>query len=86
MLRQVHQGFQAAYLSVANDVVAAVKKAQASAPGYSFTVTGHSLGAGLAAIAASALTSQGISNFPVYTFGEPRNGQSRPRLRQCEAV
>jgi hypothetical protein len=38
------------------------------------TVTGHSLGGGIAAIATSSFIAQGLEVANTFTFGEPRNG------------
>jgi predicted lipase len=73
---QVHQGFQEAYSSVASGVVNAVKRQLSTHSGYTLTVAGHSLGAGIAAIATSSLISQGLPVTSTYTFGEPRNGDA----------
>ncbi|KAF2762867.1 alpha/beta-hydrolase [Pseudovirgaria hyperparasitica] len=70
---QVHQGFQDAYASIANDVSNTVTSALSSNSGYKLTVTGHSLGGGLASLASTSLAAQG-KQLSVYTFGEPRNG------------
>lgn len=64
---QVHAGFQTALLSIFNDV----KSAIGGTSGSGLTITGHSLGGGLAALAAVALKPG-----KVYTFGEPRNGNA----------
>ncbi|KAJ5335403.1 ferulic acid esterase A faeA, partial [Penicillium brevicompactum] len=69
---KVHKGFQEAYAAVEADVVATIKNHQS---GSKLTVTGHSLGAGIAAIASSAFAEQ-FGNITTYTFGEPRNGDS----------
>lgn len=58
---------------MANDVSTAVSNALASYAGSSLIVTGHSLGGGLAALAASSLAGQG-HQLTAYTYGEPRNG------------
>lgn len=42
----------------------------------SFVVTGHSLGAGIAAIAATSLAELGFKVSSVFTYGEPRNGDA----------
>ncbi|KAF2165861.1 hypothetical protein M409DRAFT_23593 [Zasmidium cellare ATCC 36951] len=69
----VHQGFQNIYSAMANDVSTAVSNALASYAGSSLIVTGHSLGGGLAALAAASLAGQG-HQLTAYTYGEPRNG------------
>lgn len=70
----VHQGFQASYNAVSSAAIAAVKK-EMSNGNPSFIITGHSLGAAIASIAASSFASQGIQP-TVYTYGEPRNGNA----------
>ncbi|KIN07167.1 hypothetical protein OIDMADRAFT_139801 [Oidiodendron maius Zn] len=72
----VHQGFQEAYLSIASSVVSAIQSQLSSHSGYTLTVTGHSLGAGIAAIGTSSLIGQGLAVSNTYTFGEPRNGDA----------
>jgi len=61
----VHTGFQYALNSILPQITPYIKNPS------SLTITGHSLGAGLASLAASALKPK-----QVYTFGEPRNGDS----------
>ncbi|KAL4866218.1 hypothetical protein BDV12DRAFT_199411 [Aspergillus spectabilis] len=70
---KVHAGFQSAYLSFADDVTAVIESHLSAHPGYSLTVTGHSLGGGVGAIATAALAGLG-HKVTTYTFGEPRNG------------
>ncbi|KAA8643982.1 lipase family protein [Aspergillus tanneri] len=72
----VHRGFQVAYESISNDVASTIQSTLSSTSGYSITVTGHSLGAALAAIAAPALINKGIRVAKTFTFGEPRNGNA----------
>jgi hypothetical protein len=64
-----------AYGSVAGEVKTAVDAGLADNPGFSLTVTGHSLGASLAAIASADLKGQGL-DLVVYTYGQPRTGNS----------
>jgi feruloyl esterase len=61
---------------VGTAIVAAIKSEVASHPDYSVIVTGHSLGGGIAAVATSSFIAQGIFVSKVYTYGEPRNGDS----------
>ena len=70
---QVHNGFQNAYNALAAQITTTVKSQLRSNPAYSLTVTGHSLGAGMAAIASPALATLS-SKIQTYTYGEPRNG------------
>ncbi|KZZ94307.1 ferulic acid esterase A faeA [Moelleriella libera RCEF 2490] len=70
---KVHQGFQTSYNAIAGQVLSAVKS-ELSSGAPRLIVTGHSLGAGIAAIAATSFVGQGVRVAETYTFGEPRNG------------
>ncbi|KAL3458879.1 Alpha/Beta hydrolase protein [Aspergillus heterothallicus] len=72
---RVHQGFQAAYNALAAAVTAEVESALSSNPDYTLTITGHSLGGGIAAIATAAFSGVGHA-VTTYTFGEPLNGNA----------
>jgi hypothetical protein len=72
---QVHQGFQTAYNALADPVTAEIESALAENPDYKLTITGHSLGGGIAAIATAALSGRGHT-VTTYTFGEPLNGNA----------
>ncbi|KAF5854751.1 hypothetical protein ETB97_012264, partial [Aspergillus alliaceus] len=72
---QVHQGFQDAYMSLGDDITSALKTQLNRQPRYSITVTGHSLGGAMAAIASASLAALGYE-VTTYTFGEPRNGDA----------
>ncbi|GME27032.1 ferulic acid esterase A faeA [Neofusicoccum parvum] len=74
MITKVHVGFQSAYAAVSSAVIAAVRQ-EACNGSPSLVITGHSLGAAIASIAASSFTSLGFQP-TVYTFGEPRNGNA----------
>jgi predicted lipase len=58
---------------LADDVSAKIESELSAHSDYSLIVTGHSLGAGIAAIATAALTGLG-HEMTTYTFGEPKNG------------
>lgn len=73
---QVHQGFQTAYASISSAVMSSITSQLSAHPDYTITVTGHSLGAGIAAIATAAFVGQALPVRNTYTFGEPRNGDS----------
>ena len=74
---QVHDGFTKAYNSVAKLIIANVQSQLAEFPSYSLVSVGHSLGGALSSLGGVSLA----SNFPnvplkVYTFGQPRTGNS----------
>ena len=73
---QVHQGFYAAYSSVAPQVNSAVSALLNQFPTASILVTGHSLGGALATFAAVEMkTKMNVSRkMTFYTFGSPRTG------------
>ncbi|KAK6984870.1 lipase-3 domain-containing protein [Favolaschia claudopus] len=72
----VHTGFLNSYNGVADDVIRIVKEQLVAHPGYRIIVTGHSLGGGVAAIAAPSLRVALGDAVPLklYTFGQPRTG------------
>jgi hypothetical protein len=70
---QVHKGFYLAEQKLIGPVIDAVKKVQALFPSYAVKVTGHSLGAAIAQLAAMDLLKAGYG-VSLYTFGEPRVG------------
>lgn len=70
---EVHKGFFDAEQKVAATVVAEVQKLKSRFPGYSVTVTGHSLGAALSHLMAMDVYKAGIS-CDVINFGMPRVG------------
>lgn len=72
---EVHSGFYKAWKALAPGVVTEVLRLHAAAPSAQLFVTGHSLGASLAVLAASELHySQNLTINAVYTYGEPRVG------------
>jgi hypothetical protein len=78
---RVHTGFYKAWNSVKDDVVKEVQRLHEANSSANIFVTGHSLGAAVAALCAVELgaSSQSLS-FPiagVYTYGEPRVGNDQ---------
>ncbi len=71
---RVHAGFNIAYNAVKAKVVAKLK--QHSANKKKLYITGHSLGGSLATIAARDLSDKGFKISSIYTFGQPRTGNS----------
>jgi hypothetical protein len=72
---EVHQGFYNAYLSVQDSVKSYVSSFQAQHPSASLAVTGHSLGAAMAAHAVAEFTHMGQVVSSSYTYGMPRVGE-----------
>lgn len=74
---KVHQGFFWVYRSVATQLIPQVKMLLEAHPDASVMVTGHSLGAAVAAICTFELQFlEKINVEALYTFGEPRVGNS----------
>jgi triacylglycerol lipase len=71
---EVHKGFYDALSSVWNDLVAALQGMRQD--GQPLWITGHSLGAALATLAAARLLKENVvgSISGLYTFGQPRTG------------
>lgn len=70
---QAHKGFLGAWNSVAQESLDAVRAQLSEKPSYKVTITGHSLGASLAALATLSFVGSGV-DVTTYTFGEPRTG------------
>ncbi len=70
---RVHQGFQAAWLSVAGDVLKELDRLRKQRPRCLY-ITGHSLGGALAAMATAHLLAKGRTVTALYNFGQPRIG------------
>jgi len=66
---KVHSGFRSALDEVWSDISPVITAANKPA-----FVTGHSLGAALAALAGARLSEAGLAVAGVYTFGQPRTG------------
>lgn len=74
---KVHQGFYWVYRSVADQLVPAIQTLLSSYPNARVMVTGHSLGAAVAAICTFELTFlDGVVVDALYSFGEPRVGNA----------
>lgn len=74
---KVHAGFNEAWLNIATDATALIDAAVAAHPNYTVVVTGHSLGAAVANVAAANLRAYfaGTTTMvDLYTFGSPRTG------------
>lgn len=71
---KVHEGFYHAYQSVDAMVKSLVKSNLDAHPSASLAVTGHSLGAAMAAHCAAELTHSGYAVKTVYSYGMPRVG------------
>ena len=71
---QVHEGFYHAYLSVDAAVKSLLNSFLASYPTATIAVTGHSLGAAMAAHCTAELTVKGYKVKASYTYGMPRVG------------
>lgn len=71
---EVHEGFYNTYLSVQDVVKGYVSSFQAQYPSATLSITGHSLGAAMAAHCAAEYTHMGQKISTLYSFGMPRVG------------
>jgi hypothetical protein len=72
---RVHEGFYQSWFSLARPVLQAVSDLHAESPKAEILVTGHSLGAAQAVLAATELYyDKGLPVTQVYTYGQPRVG------------
>jgi predicted lipase len=71
---KVHAGFITAYAAVRDDLVSTVSSLLKQKKQRQVFVTGHSLGAALATLAAYDITSACRTDACLYTFGSPRVG------------
>lgn len=72
---KVHEGFGKAWASLSNDTYNGLTKALAAHPTAAIVLTGHSLGAAVATIAAAELRTKGYT-VDLFTYGSPRIGNS----------
>lgn len=72
----VHRGFWQSWLDSRTDILACIKAAAKTHPGYKLALTGHSLGGAIATLAAAELRNSG-EDVALYTFGAPRVGSAR---------
>lgn len=72
-LPELHRGFYESYLALRPGVTAALLALNASTAPF-VAVTGHSLGAAIAEVAAFELVAEGLPVATAYTFGTPREG------------
>ena len=72
---EVHNGFYHAFQSVEDDVKKFVSSFQAQYPTATLAVTGHSLGAAMAAHAVAEYTHMGVTVSTAYAYGMPRVGE-----------
>lgn len=70
---EVHEGFWDTWQTVASGVTTEIESALETYSGYTFVATGHSLGAALAAIAATVFRDSGHT-VQLYDYGQPRIG------------
>ncbi|KAB8274785.1 Alpha/Beta hydrolase protein [Aspergillus minisclerotigenes] len=70
---EVHSGFWKAWSEIADTITSKVESALSDHSDYSLVLTGHSYGAALAALAATALRNSGHS-VELYNYGQPRLG------------
>jgi len=68
---QVHRGFLSSWTDSKNQVTAALSQAKSNHTDYSIILTGHSLGAAIATIAAADLRQQGYNIALVITCPNP---------------
>lgn len=72
----VHQGFYSAEQKVVAGIISQVKTLKSKFPSYKVLVTGHSLGAALATLAAADLKAKSIDSVQLFNYGSPRTGDT----------
>ncbi len=71
---EVHEGFYRSYSTVNDQVRSLVNSYQSQYPNATLSITGHSLGAAMAAHCGAALVESGYKLTNIYTYGMPRVG------------
>ncbi len=71
---KVHSGFLGAFNSIQEEIRTKIMALMDENPAYSLLITGHSLGASLATLAALDLNETLRMNITLYTYGGPRVG------------
>jgi surfactin synthase thioesterase subunit len=71
---KVHEGFYRSYSSVNDQVRSLVNSYQSQYPNATLAITGHSLGAAMAAHCGAALIESGYKVKTIYAYGMPRVG------------
>ncbi|TLS27090.1 hypothetical protein PpBr36_04020 [Pyricularia pennisetigena] len=71
---KVHYGIKSTYSIVESQLMTALASARAQWPSYQLVATGHSMGAGVATVAAARLRNRLNVDIHLYTFGSPRVG------------
>jgi len=71
---KVHEGFYRSFTSVKDEVKSLVNSYRSQYPNATLTVTGHSLGAAMAAHCGAELVHSGYKVTTLYAFGMPRVG------------
>lgn len=72
----VHQGFKDAFLELVDDIVAKLQPLVNAQPDVHLFISGHSLGASLAALCTLYLLRSGYKNLHTYLFAPPRTGNN----------
>ncbi|EHA48036.1 hypothetical protein MCOR27_009025 [Pyricularia oryzae] len=70
----VHYGIKLTYDIIEGALINALNSARAQWPSYQVVATGHSIGAGVATVAAARLRNRLNVDIQLYTFGSPRVG------------
>ncbi|KAJ5177282.1 Lipase [Penicillium canariense] len=72
---KAHSGFLKSWESVSDELTSQIASAKSTYPSYTLVLTGHSFGAAVAALGATALRNAGY-DLDLYTYGQPRVGST----------